>query len=71
MLFCEPNNGHPVAMLAGILCALLFVPSIADKQGRRDTYCLSLAVSLLAQFGLLVSDQAELSLVFTFMTGAA
>ena len=37
-----------VAILSGTILALLFVPSIGDKFGRKSIFCLSFALSLIA-----------------------
>lgn len=68
MLFCQTENYFPQYLYAGVFLSLLFVPSIADKYGRRNIYAICLGVSLVAQFGLIASEQiwvAEMCLILT------
>jgi len=52
MIFCDDFDRTeywlPIAMYVGMFFSLLIVPSIADKYGRRNVYCICLATSMLA-----------------------
>ena len=37
-----------ISISVGILASLLFIPSLADRYGRKGIFCLSLIVSLIA-----------------------
>jgi Na+/melibiose symporter-like transporter len=66
MLFCggkDPLQTFPVYLFGGILLSLLFVPSIADKWGRRDIYSFCLLLSVAGQFGLLMVESYEYALI--------
>lgn len=51
-----------IAIIAGILVSLLFVPNIADKSGRKSTFVYSLLISLVVQFCLLVNERSMVTL---------
>jgi len=58
-----------VALLSGIILALLFVPSIGDKFGRKSIFCLSFALSLISQFGLLLAESHQLAFALLVVMG--
>ena len=59
------------AIILGIVCSLLFIPSIADKFSRKKVFCFSLVVSLLTQICLLISSEYILTLVLLVLFGAS
>ena len=72
MIFCDNSKYTiPVALFAGILLSILFVPNIADKYGRRNVYCTCLAMGLFAQLCLIVSDNYTLGRIGFFILGFA
>lgn len=65
----QAEHYFKIALLGGCLLATLFVPTIADKYGRKTIFCLSFMVSLLAQFGLLISESYDHALILLTLMG--
>ena len=59
------------AIILGIACSLLFIPSIADKYSRKKVFCFSLVVSGVTQICILISNSYILTLVLLFLFGAS
>ena len=45
-----------LSMLAGVIMALLFVPSLSEKYGRKGVFCVSLIISVIAQLLLILIE---------------
>jgi Na+/melibiose symporter-like transporter len=58
-----------VAIVAGILFSLLFVPNIADKSGRKSVFVYSLLLSLIVQFFLLLNESSMITLCLLGLIG--
>ena len=52
-----------------MITALPFVPALSDNYGRKNIFCATMFVSVLAQIGLLKSDSLYWSTVFMFIMG--
>jgi MFS family permease len=59
----------PVCLFTGILISLFFVPSIADKYGRRNIYCTTLAMGLFAQLCVILCDNYTMGKAAFFLIG--
>ena len=57
--------------MAGIIFSLLFVPLISDKYGRKNVFCGSILLSIMAQFGLIVSENYQITLILIAVFGMA
>lgn len=71
-LLCKPQQLKwmtPV-MASGVVLALILVPSISDKFGRKNVYNSSLVISMIAQLILLFIDQSEVAIGMLFVIGA-
>jgi MFS family permease len=66
-----PEHYFRISIFAGLILALLFVPSIGDKYGRKSMFSLSFVLSLFAQFGLLITESYEWALFLVFLMGFA
>jgi len=58
------------AMALGVVLALLVVPSVGDKYGRKNVFATSLVLTLIAQLALLIVDQGEVAIALLFVVGA-
>ena len=65
------QNEFKVYLYGGILVSLLFLPSIADKYGRKNVISFCLATSVIAQFGLIMADSFEHAVYFMSLLGLA
>lgn len=54
----------------GVVIALLFVPPLADAIGKKTIFCISMAISVLGQTGLLyIAESLNQALVFIVILG--
>ena len=72
---CNQNQNmehyFKIAIFSGLILSMLFVPSIADKYGRKTQFSTSLIITLVAQFGLLITESYQWGLFFIFLMGVA
>jgi len=60
-----------LSLVCGIILALLFVPSLSDKYGRKSIFCVSLIISVIAQLGLVLVDQQNIAFALLAIIGVA
>jgi MFS family permease len=53
----------------GVVIALMFVPAMSDRIGRREMFCFTLLVSIAAQIGLMWSTSLNISFGFMIVLG--
>ena len=53
----------------GVVVALMFVPAMSDRIGRREMFCFTLLVSIFAQIGLMWSNSLNISFGFMIVLG--
>ena len=53
----------------GVVIALMFVPALSDRIGRREMFCITLLVSIAAQIGLMWSNSLNISFAFMIILG--
>ena len=71
-MLCEPK--YRVGFLGsiiflGVIIGLLFVPPLADYFGRKVIVIISIILSLLGQFGLLIATSMAEAYAFNFILG--
>lgn len=75
MLFCDDYDNSEqwlsITMYLAMALSLLIVPSIADKFGRRNVFCFSLATSIIALLVLTNSENSQFVYPSMFAIGLA
>lgn len=74
MVFCmgqADQSQFALYLFSGIIGSLLFVPSISDKYGRKNVVSMCLAASVVAHFGLIMSETFDYALYSMALLGVA
>ena len=72
-LLCQPQ--HKIGFLGssyflGIIGAMLVVPTLSDHFGRKNIFCMTMIISIISQYGLLISSSLDYSTLYMIMLGA-